>query len=113
MEDLVKNLKGFYNDRTVLVTGHTGFKGTWLTRTLLMLGANVTGYSLDAPTVPSMFGLTDTGSKMQDVRGVFIRSLDYLKLVLAQSIPGLCFILLHNPLLGYRTKISLQPIQPM
>ena len=44
-----------YKDKKVLVTGHTGFKGTWLTTWLLNLGANVVGISKDIPTKPSMF----------------------------------------------------------
>ena len=47
----------FYSGKRVLVTGHTGFKGTWLCRLLLNMGAQVTGYSLQPPTEPSMFGL--------------------------------------------------------
>ena len=44
-------------NKKVLVTGHTGFKGSWLSCWLRQLGANVTGYSLDIPTVPSLFEL--------------------------------------------------------
>ena len=44
-----------YNNKIVLVTGHTGFKGTWLTAWLLKLGAKVIGFSKDIPTNPSMF----------------------------------------------------------
>jgi CDP-glucose 4,6-dehydratase len=46
---------GIYEGRRVLVTGHTGFKGSWLTQWLLSLGAQVTGYSLEPPTDPSLF----------------------------------------------------------
>ena len=45
----------FYKGRRVLVTGHTGFKGSWLSAILLMAGAEVTGYSLEPPTEPSLF----------------------------------------------------------
>ena len=44
-----------YQNRSVLITGHTGFKGSWLTQWLLMLGANVSGVSIDIPTTPSLF----------------------------------------------------------
>ena len=44
-----------YKNKTVLVTGHTGFKGSWLTVWLLKLGAKVIGFSKDMPTNPSMF----------------------------------------------------------
>jgi CDP-glucose 4,6-dehydratase len=46
-----------YRGKRVLITGHTGFKGSWLTLWLKFLGADVYGYSLAAPTTPSMFGL--------------------------------------------------------
>ena len=48
---------GSYTGKRVFVTGHTGFKGSWLTLWLRSLGADVTGYSLPPPTVPSMFDI--------------------------------------------------------
>ena len=45
----------FYKGKKVLVTGHTGFKGSWLCRILVKAGAEVTGYSLEAPTDPNLF----------------------------------------------------------
>ena len=47
--------KNFYHKKKVLITGNTGFKGSWLTTWLMKLGANVVGISIDIPTVPSMF----------------------------------------------------------
>ena len=43
----------FYKNKKVLITGHTGFKGSWMCKVLEMAGADVTGYALDAPTNPS------------------------------------------------------------
>lgn len=54
-----------YKDKTVLVTGHTGFKGTWLTTWLLKLGANVVGISKDIPTNPSMFEVLQLENKIR------------------------------------------------
>ena len=48
----------FYEGKRVLVTGHTGFKGSWLCRMLVGAGAEVTGYSLEPPTQPSLFALS-------------------------------------------------------
>ena len=61
---------GIYKDKTVLVTGHTGFKGSWLCLWLKELGAHVVGYSLKAPTHPNHFGLLglDMVSVMGDIR---------------------------------------------
>ena len=47
----------FYKGKKVLVTGHTGFKGTWLSRILVNAGAEVTGYSLNPPTDPALFNM--------------------------------------------------------
>ena len=47
-----------YRGKRVFVTGHTGFKGTWLCKMLLLAGAEVTGYSLNPPTEPSLFVLS-------------------------------------------------------
>ena len=52
MQDL---FNGIFNNRKVLVTGHTGFKGSWLCLLLHKLGADVYGYALDPPTNPSLF----------------------------------------------------------
>ena len=48
-----------YKGKKVLVTGNTGFKGSWLSTWLTMLGADVYGYSIDVPTTPSMFESLD------------------------------------------------------
>lgn len=55
MEGLVNYLKSCYAGKTVLVTGDTGFKGSWLCEWLMSLGANVHGYALEPPTRPSLF----------------------------------------------------------
>lgn len=97
MEDMVKDLREFYQGKRVLITGHTGFKGTWLTRTLLMLGANVSGYALDVPTNPSLFAMTDTSSKIQDIRGD-VRDLVNLKSTFDLVNPEIVFHLAAQPI---------------
>lgn len=57
LEGLIVDLS-FYKDKVVLITGHTGFKGSWLSKILIMAGAKVVGYSLEAPTKPSLFELS-------------------------------------------------------
>ena len=68
----------FYKGRKVLVTGHTGFKGTWMCIALLKAGAEVVGYSLEAPTDPSAFSICGMQDRMHSVIGD-IRDLAKLK----------------------------------
>ena len=58
-----------YQGKTVLITGHTGFKGSWLALWLESLGAKVIGYSLDPPTDPSVFQATGLSDRIIDIRG--------------------------------------------
>jgi CDP-glucose 4,6-dehydratase len=59
----------FWRGKRVFLTGHTGFKGGWLALWLQQLGAEVTGYALDAPTDPSLFDVARVGTGMKSVRG--------------------------------------------
>ena len=63
----------FWRDRTVLITGHTGFKGSWLARWLAGMGADVHGIALDPPTRPSMFKAADVRSVLSSDRRVDVR----------------------------------------
>lgn len=73
VEDLGGQMKyidfDFYRGKRVFITGHTGFKGTWLCRILISAGAEVTGYSLPAPTEPNLFALAGLDGKMTSVIG--------------------------------------------
>jgi CDP-glucose 4,6-dehydratase len=60
---------GFWRGKRVLLTGHTGFKGSWLALWLASMGAEVTGYSDMVPTEPSLFELARVGDDVRDVRG--------------------------------------------
>ena len=62
------NLWGEYVGKTVLITGHTGFKGSWLTAWLIKIGANVVGISLDPPTEPSHFKAMGVSQRIKDLR---------------------------------------------
>ena len=68
----------FYRGKKVLVTGHTGFKGSWFVRMLTLAGAQVTGYGLKPPTQPSMFEITGLENTIDHVIGD-IRDLGRLK----------------------------------
>lgn len=63
------NYLEFYKDKKVLVTGHTGFKGSWMCRVLINAGAKVAGYSLEAPTTPNLFSMCDVEDRMMSVIG--------------------------------------------
>jgi CDP-glucose 4,6-dehydratase len=77
---------GFWRDRRVLLTGHTGFKGSWLALWLQSLGANVTGFALDAPTEPSLYELARVGKDMHSIVGD-VRDHDALAGALEQAQP--------------------------
>ena len=77
----------FWRDTPVFVTGHTGFKGAWLSEWLLQMGARVTGYSLDPPTTPSLYEQLALESRMNSIRGD-VRDADALKHSLKQSRPS-------------------------
>lgn len=80
---------GVFDHRTILLTGHTGFKGSWLTLWLKAMGANVIGYSLpEPPTQPSNFELAELSRTITDLRGD-IRDYDSLHRVIERYQPEL------------------------
>ncbi len=87
-----------FNGRSVLITGHTGFKGSWLAIWLKELGANIIGYSLDkAPTDPSNYIAADVASHITDIRGD-IRDYDKLLNVIETHQPEIIFHLAAQPI---------------
>lgn len=87
----------FYKGKKVLVTGHTGFKGTWLSKLLLMAGAEVTGYSLEPPTDPSLFAISGMEMQMNSVIGD-IRDLGLLREVFDKTQPEIVLHLAAQPI---------------
>jgi len=73
----LEDMRGFWQGRRVVVTGHTGFKGSWLCLWLGLLEAEVAGYALDPPTEPSLFELADVGRDIASVQGD-VRDLEHL-----------------------------------
>lgn len=87
----------FYNGKKVFVTGHTGFKGSWLCRILTNAGAMVTGYSLEPPTDPSLFRIAEIEKDITSVIGD-IRDYDRLKAAFDHAQPEIVFHLAAQPI---------------
>ncbi len=87
----------FYKGKKVLVTGHTGFKGSWLVKMLADAGADVTGYSLEPPTKPALFPLCRVQDKINSVIGD-IRDREHLWKVLREARPEIVFHLAAQPI---------------
>ncbi|NVJ90033.1 MAG: CDP-glucose 4,6-dehydratase [Methylocystaceae bacterium] len=81
----------FWKGKNVFMTGHTGFKGSWLSLILQELGANVTGFSLPAPTTPNLFKIAHVAKGMTSLRGD-IRDQEQIKKAIQQTNPD---ILIH------------------
>jgi CDP-glucose 4,6-dehydratase len=89
----------FYRGKRVLVTGHTGFKGSWLCQWLLMMGAEVAGVSKDIPTNPSLFESLQLTTQMHDHR-VDIEQYEPLLAVLQSFRPEVVFHLAAQPIVS-------------
>ncbi|MCI6890793.1 MAG: CDP-glucose 4,6-dehydratase [Treponema sp.] len=93
----MNELLSFYKGKKIFLTGHTGFKGTWLSRILILAGAEVTGYSLEPPTNPSIFEQTKTASQMKSIIGD-IRDGAKLKAAFVEAKPDIVLHLAAQPI---------------
>ena len=96
MENL-NNLKKFYKNKRVFITGHTGFKGTWLSIILSYLNANIYGYSLP-PKKKSLFEITKIKNKFSSNTYANITDIKNLKKKMKMSNPEIIFHLAAQPL---------------
>jgi CDP-glucose 4,6-dehydratase len=79
-------MASFWQGKRVLITGHTGFKGSWLSLWLQSMGAKVTGYALEAPTCPSLFEVANVAQGMNSIVGD-VRDLTHFQTVFAEHQP--------------------------
>ena len=100
--------KTFWNNKNVLITGHTGFKGSWLSLLLNKLGSNVFGLSLEEPvTTPNLFSVLNINSLVDDGRGD-INQLESCISIMQNAKPEIIFHLAAQPLVrkSYKSPIS-------
>ncbi|MGK5054298.1 CDP-glucose 4,6-dehydratase [Janthinobacterium sp. RB2P8] len=90
----------FWQGKRIFLTGHTGFKGGWLSLWLQQLGAEVTGYALEAPTTPSLFEVADVARGMVSIIGD-VRDGEALKHAMAQARPEIVIHMAAQPLVRY------------
>lgn len=110
---VVMNINDFYKGKRVFLTGHNGFKGSWMCKVLKMMGAEVCGFSLEPNTVPSLFEVANLADNMVNIIGD-IRNLEKLKKAVYDFQPE---ILIHmaaqpivresykNPVYTYETNV--------
>lgn len=95
MENLVTS--SFWKDKKVFITGHTGFKGSWMCRVLINFGAEVVGYSLPAPTEPNLHGLAGLENSMSGTLAD-IRDFEKLKTSFDEAKPEIVIHMAAQPI---------------
>lgn len=93
-----KPFDDYFDSRRILVTGHTGFKGSWLCAWLSSLGAEVHGYALEPPSTPSLFQQAELASRLASHTIADIRDYDSLHAVMQRTRPEVVFHLAAQPL---------------
>lgn len=104
----------FWKEKKVLITGHTGFKGTWMTKVLLMLGADVTGYALEPTTESSLFECIDFKDKITSIIGD-VRDLEHLFEVFEKAQPEIVIHMAAQPLVreSYQSPVYTYDVNVM
>lgn len=87
----------FYKGKKILITGHTGFKGSWMCQMLIMAGAQVTGYALESPTSPSLFEMCGVSEKIDSVSGD-VRDLEHMKQIFSRTQPEIVIHMAAQPI---------------
>ena len=99
--------KAFWANKRVMITGHTGFKGSWLSLWLQTMGAYVTGYSLSPPTRPSLFEAARVAEGMKSVTGD-VRDFDHVTAVISEHKPEIIIHMAAQSLVRYSYKNPLE-----
>jgi CDP-glucose 4,6-dehydratase len=104
----------FFKNKKILITGHTGFKGAWLSLLLNKLGAKVYGYALEPPTKPSLFVEARIGALVESFIGD-VRNLDYLQDVMQKAKPEIIIHMAAQPLVrdSYKSPVETYEINVM
>lgn len=104
----------FYKGKRVLVTGHTGFKGTWMCHVLADMGADVTGYALKPPTSPSLFECSEAEKRIKSVEGD-VRDLPHLKSVFEDVSPEIVIHMAAQPIVreSYKNPVYTYDVNVM
>lgn len=104
----------FYQNKKVLITGHTGFKGSWMCKVLINAGAKVTGYALEAPTDPSLFELCKLSGEMNSVIGD-IRDLSRLQKLFKEVQPEIVIHMAAQPIVreSYKNPVYTYDVNVM
>ncbi|HSW93934.1 MAG TPA: CDP-glucose 4,6-dehydratase [Gammaproteobacteria bacterium] len=97
----------FWKNKKVLVTGHTGFKGSWLTLWLQQLGADVSGFALPPPTNPNLFTLANVASGMQSIMGD-LRDFNQVKKAVTETQPEIIIHMAAQPLVRYSYEAPIE-----
>ena len=99
--------KNFFNGKKVFLTGHTGFKGSWLSRILILSGAEVTGYSQEPPTDPNLFSILELEKEMNSIIGD-VRDKEKLAKAVKEAQPELVMHLAAQPIVreSYKNPVE-------
>ena len=104
----------FYKGKSVFITGHTGFKGTWMTQMLVMAGAKVTGYSLNPPSTPNLYEMMTFDQNVTSIIGD-IRNREQLFRSFYEAAPEIVFHLAAQPIVrdSYKDPVHTYEINVM
>ena len=110
----MKAINEWYKGKNVLVTGHTGFKGSWMCKVLINAGAKVTGYALEAPTSPSLFDMCQLSQHMNSINGD-IRDLPHLQQVFEDTKPEIVIHMAAQPIVrdSYKNPVYTYDVNVM